>query len=69
MGSCHAPYRLVLEVRRLRCETVAAPEAKRRFHLTDSDLKRLTYVKVGAMSVSQFLSGLMLSVSNNLQRG
>ncbi|CAL8469555.1 g9096 [Coccomyxa elongata] len=45
MGSCRVPYRLVLEVRRLRCEMVPAPEAKRRFHLTDSDLKRLTYVK------------------------
>ena len=47
MGSCRAPFRLLLEVRRLRCETMAGPEAKRRFHLSDMDLKRLTLVKVG----------------------
>ena len=67
MGSCRAPYRLVLEVRRLRCETVAAPEAKRRFHLTDADLKRLSFVKVSAIYVPTLPIGCLCDAQATLQ--
>ncbi len=46
VGSCRAPLKLLLEVRRLRCETLAGPEAKRCFHLSNADLSCLALVKV-----------------------
>ncbi|EIE21484.1 hypothetical protein COCSUDRAFT_48132 [Coccomyxa subellipsoidea C-169] len=45
VGSCRAPLKLLLEVRRLRCETLAGPEAKRCFHLSNADLSCLALVK------------------------
>ena len=48
LQGCNVPYKLILEVRRLRRETITGADAKRAYHLNNADLVHLVTVQVSS---------------------